>query len=75
MFYIIWFILALTGILLIVDFVRSLIKTFAEQGYEAAERMFLIRMPIFAVIMGVLVFAKILFVDFELGRSMKCCGF
>ena len=75
MVYIIWFILALTSILLVVDFVRSLIETFDKQGYEAAERMFLIRTPIFTVIMGILVFAKILFVDFELGKSIKCCGF
>lgn len=64
MVYIIWFILTLTAILVLVEFVRSLIETFAKQGYEAAERMFLIRMPIFSVIMGVLIFAKLYFVDF-----------
>lgn len=47
-----------------VDFLRSLIETFAEQGYESAERMFLIRLPILSVIMGILVFAKMYFVDF-----------
>ena len=74
MVYILWFILGLTAILLIVGFLRSLIETFAEQGYEAAERMFLIRLPILSVIMGILVFAKMYFVDFWI-RSMKCCGF
>lgn len=79
MVYIIWFILALTAILVAVNFVRSLIKTLAEQGYEAAKRMFFIRTPIFTVIVVVIALAKILFVDFELGnelgKGIKCFGF
>ena len=69
MVYILWFILGLTAILLVVDFLRSLIETFAKQdslkqGYEAVEGVFLIRLFIFSVIMGILVFAKMYFVDF-----------
>lgn len=65
MAYILWFILGLTAILLVVDFLRSLIEIFATQGYEAVERVFLIRLSIFSVIMGILVFAKFCFVDIE----------
>lgn len=61
MVYILWFILGLTAILLVVSFLRSLIETFAEQGYEAAERMFLIRLPILSVYYGHSCFRKDVF--------------
>ncbi len=65
MAYILWFILFLTAILLVVDFLRSLIETFETQGLEATKRMFLVRLPILSVIMGFLAFAKFCFVDIE----------